>query len=1074
MTTYPNLPQRRPVASRLFAVVSLLFAFCLVPLLSAQDNPGKKAYDIPADDAERALKTFAHQSGLEVLFVTEATKGVRTLAVKGEYTPREAIDQLLAGTPLTATQSGPTGAFKVRREKSVELAEKNVASRASRDRAADLDEKKEEVVKLDTFEVFGRKTLNMDIQRTRDDVQPYVVFDSSILESSGATNLEDFLRTRLPMNTHRGSGDTLGNSGGKINDGRPSTTINLRGLGANQTLILVDGRRMPAVARGGSITPSSFQPDINGIPISAVERIDILPSTASGIYGGGATGGVVNIILKRQYSNFEYTASYGDTFDAKAANYEFGINGGFTYARGKGRVFMLANYRKTNPMFNLDREFQARSLLNSAVYSQSQAFVSGYTSNIRSAEFVGGIRQPLVLDSGASLGSAVTSVPMGYAGPATDNGVAFVTRGGVINVRPADDTLGGRAPLILGSERKAFGVTLRHDLGKRAEVFAELNFAKSSSRQTPSVMATANGNFVLLPGLAPNNPFQQSIEVLFPTPNLPFEDTLNYFEELRTILGVTFRMPGDWLVAIDHAENRTSNESLMANAISLNSAGATAIETGALDVLRDLNAHPLDFGLYRTQYPYSQTQEGKLRQQTSTIRASGAIFKSTPLSIDVSGIMERRNDIALDSYSEAPAEAQIVFTPQRTQLVHSGYLEARVRFHLERVPRLFREFEMQAAFRYDNYLATAASPISAVAPSLAGPFPEFSVVENETTASKQTLGVMWNPRPGLTLRTSRGTGFLPPGLDQIVPRQGTTRFGTTPNLGGLDRKRGNTPFNVTPSGTLRPGNYASVAGGSPALQPELSESTSVGVILKWTAVAQFRASVDYTHIEKQNEIRTPSIQNLLDYEDSFPGRVMRGPSLPGDPAGWAGAVTGLDRTLLNFAHTNLKVFDVQMDASWRSGQSHWTAYALATRQTHLQIQVISDGPMRESVGMYGGPLAWRGNCGVTWQRGSWTLGWNMQYYDAYKAYSTSATAATIQSTILQQGSDEIPAQRYHDLYVSYDLGSNNTRWLKDTHITVGIQNALNVEPPFSFLEGFSRFGDPRLRRFTLSIRKLLW
>ena len=90
MTTYPNLPQRRPGASRLFAVVSLLFALCFVPLLSAQENPGKKAFDIPAGDAEPALKAFAHQSGLEVLFVTEATQGVRTLAVKGEYTPREA------------------------------------------------------------------------------------------------------------------------------------------------------------------------------------------------------------------------------------------------------------------------------------------------------------------------------------------------------------------------------------------------------------------------------------------------------------------------------------------------------------------------------------------------------------------------------------------------------------------------------------------------------------------------------------------------------------------------------------------------------------------------------------------------------------------------------------------------------------------------------------------------------------------------------------------------------------------------------------------------------------------------
>jgi len=65
-----------------------------------------------------------------------------------------------------------------------------------------------------------------------------------------------------------------------------TSTINLRGLGSNETLILIDGRRTAGVSFAGN----SVQPDINGIPLSAIERIEVLPSSASAIYGGAAVG----------------------------------------------------------------------------------------------------------------------------------------------------------------------------------------------------------------------------------------------------------------------------------------------------------------------------------------------------------------------------------------------------------------------------------------------------------------------------------------------------------------------------------------------------------------------------------------------------------------------------------------------------------------------------------------------------------------------------------------------------------------------------------------------------------------
>ncbi|MEJ1962128.1 MAG: Plug domain-containing protein [Gammaproteobacteria bacterium] len=116
--------------------------------------------------------------------------------------------------------------------------------------------------------VKGQRTLNVDIKRTADDVQPYVVFDREAIAKSGATSVEDFLKRRLTMNTVAATNlqgaDVTGNA----------SSFNLRGLGTEQTLVLVDGRRLSPFTRGGGLPT---QPDLNGIPLSAIERIEVLP-----------------------------------------------------------------------------------------------------------------------------------------------------------------------------------------------------------------------------------------------------------------------------------------------------------------------------------------------------------------------------------------------------------------------------------------------------------------------------------------------------------------------------------------------------------------------------------------------------------------------------------------------------------------------------------------------------------------------------------------------------------------------------------------------------------------------------
>src|SRR5690606_1209798 len=103
------------------------------------------------------------------------------------------------------------------------------------------------------------------------------------------------------------------------------------------------------------------------------------------------------------------------------------------------------------------------------------------------------------------------------------------------------------------------------------------------------------------------------------------------------------------------------------------------------------------------------------------------------------------------------------------------------------------------------------------------------------------------------------------------------------------------------------------SGGNENLEPERSESTSFGLILTPNRWNGLRLSLDYTRIEKRDEITMLSYQQIVNLEDSFPGRVTRGPSIPDEPAGWAGQITAIDASAVNVANSLVEAFDVQVD-----------------------------------------------------------------------------------------------------------------------------------------------------------------
>lgn len=1067
MTYQPSMFLRAAVAS-LTCGLSLLFN----PTAAAA--AATKSFDIPVGAALPALKRFVAQSGEQLLYSAEAVQGVTTNPVKGVLTAREALDRMVEGTALRVVADKQNGALSL-----VRVPVPNAPRVEPEEATTPKSQSKVEDGKLvlDKFEVFGSKSINLDIPRTRDDVQPYVVFGRDRIQNSQASNLSDFFRTRLPMATQLGMNQFTGGNA-------LSTTINLRGLGAAQTLILVDGRRLPSVPNAGTYT--SFPPDPSAIPLEMIERIEVLPSTASGIYGGGATGGVINIITRKDFSGAVLTLNYVNTFDTDTARRRVDLNASTSLRGGATVLTLTASWQDANELLVQDRDFatRARQLAfanNPAAFTGTSSVPLGYTPNIRNQNGQNLVLKPQY--GGTVLNSAITSVPVGYAGVASDNAAALIANAGRYNLNLPADFNGGRGrQLSSASPVTSLGFGLRQKLAPWLEGYVDFLRTDTFTQASGANGAPSNAT---LSAANPANPFTTAVVVSYPYPNLGLYYNNNSVEMIVTRLtgGLVAKLPGDWQAGLDYVWGRSMYDARFDYAVLGDPdgpAGAglsynSAVSAGTFDLLRDLNQHPLAISSYLVpgmagldNYVYSLTQ-------SATMRASGPVFRLPAGDVVVSASAEWRKleidpSVAVGANTAAP-QPTYAYVPGAATTNESVYVETRVPLLAPlagagKQPRL----ELQVAGRHDAAQARAVAQIKFPALSNpAGPYPDLPYNTPHFDSSTYTVGLRYAPLPDIAFRASAGSGFLAPNATQLAG---------SPSLNGLsfpsliDHKRGKVPADVGPVTYL--------VGGNPALRPEQSKSYSGGVVFTPRFWPAFRLSVDYTKINKTDEIANLSNQQLFDFEDVLPGVLVRAPLTPADQAfGYTGGVvTGIKATALNFARREVEAVDVQADYTRKTTWGEFNAYAIATWNRRFAGQVVPTVPNLNEVGYLSSPLKWRGNVGLDWSRGSWSAGWNTQFYDSQLIYTVSATAAAIANTVLTQGADHWGSQFYHDAQISYQFGRGHEGWRRafsDLKVSVGLQNVFNREPPLQAgtgtRTGFQNIEDPRLRRYSLTIRK---
>jgi outer membrane receptor protein involved in Fe transport len=303
----------RPKFFRWAAAAAFCFSFATA-LLAAE---ARIAFDVPAGEGRDTLKKFAQQAGREIVYPPLGS--VLTKAVKGEFTVREALDRMLAGTGLVAFEDAKTGGMVIQRREGPK-AQGVAPSPVSRPAAPQTQE---EVLRLNPFVVESDRTdtytaLNTNsITRFRTELKSIPisadVFTETFMQDIGATNVEQMLEMYSPAGFGGTNPTTSGQDLGRSGDYDPQSTTVLRGLATGQNLTRRNG----------------FLPHWGPNDNFYMERVEVIRGPQALLYGAGGAGGVVNNVAKQA----RFGATVG-TFD-----FRFDEHGTFRTTADFGRSY---------------------------------------------------------------------------------------------------------------------------------------------------------------------------------------------------------------------------------------------------------------------------------------------------------------------------------------------------------------------------------------------------------------------------------------------------------------------------------------------------------------------------------------------------------------------------------------------------------------------------------------------------------------------------------------------------------------------------------------------------------------
>ncbi len=279
-------------------------------------------FDLPAQSLARSLKAIGTATNTDVGFDASQVAGLIAPSLKADLTVDGALARVLAGTGLrprhlnghtivitpmeSSTSASPEAkVLSASASASTEIGDQVIAPQAeaaadSADNSSTPNDRKKD---LEEIVVTGSHIHGADNK-----INPIIVIDRAEIDRSGYSSTADLFRA-LPQNFQNVGASEDGYLSGTAAAGNnldSGSGVDLRGLGPNSTLVLLNGHRLAPSASGSFV-------DLSLIPLSAVDHVDILTDGSSAIYGSDAVGGVVNILLKKDYQGADTTVRYGTT-----------------------------------------------------------------------------------------------------------------------------------------------------------------------------------------------------------------------------------------------------------------------------------------------------------------------------------------------------------------------------------------------------------------------------------------------------------------------------------------------------------------------------------------------------------------------------------------------------------------------------------------------------------------------------------------------------------------------------------------------------------------------------------------
>jgi len=919
----------------------------------------------------------------------------------------------------------------------------------------------DKAVKLDKFVVTGSYIPSSETALNAG-VSPVVSLDRKAIDQSGFVNTADLLQKVTISNANA---VPISNNATGFTPG--ATSVSLRGLGPEATLVLINGRRVAPYPVGAGGTTAFV--DLNSIPLAAVESIEVLKDGASALYGADAVAGVINIKLRRGFDGTEAAVYYGNTTDKDAAEVTASLITGA--ATEKTNVIVGLNYYKRNSIANRDRE-----------YSAVPPFLSSNSSPLnlelsRTAVLAAGVPASSIPSGLSFFGqSGATSTNNGSV-PA-GNYVYSAGRSSAFNFNeysisfPSSKRMGAFA----SGERKIFGTD-------NVKAYIDLSYqnVKTENQLAPAATGnfTTSGQIELIIPARTANPIltynlggvQTAVSIgdAVPTGATPGPGT-------RIVNGTAQRLAAAGAYNPfnpfnqDIAGGTRARFAEFGNRIYRNQTDAFMFVTGIkADGLLDKWNVDASFG-YSSIRDTSRNTLNSAGRFNRLVNAADSIF--VPGSGDYIGTSTPynpfgyyRNPIASNS---AVTSYDLITVKDVNESTLGQFNFVAATGELFELPAGAVGFAFGGDIRQeqleqypDPYGATGdligSSPnaITRGQRKIGGVFLEarlpiltnleanvsarherFLTSKRDTTVPK--IGLKWSPLAGeLVFRGSYSEGFREPSLYEIYssPTSALTPI-VDPRTGVQESEQ---PYTVA---------------GNRRLEPEETNYLNLGVV--WTPASGplkgFTAGIDYWAIDRKGTVDAEPQDTVDRFFSGGAAALLPGESVLLTPSGLIDVVNSV---FFNVGQTKASGFDFSAGYTWNTDtvgrfelSTVWTMLD-KFEQTSVAGTPLVDYTGYDSTGIgEDGYLEWKGRVNLDW---------------TYKGFNVFVSGAYTDGFIdLDLNGDEfMVADRFLvDVQVAYTFRDQFGPWLADTKLGVGARNVFDRDPPYSAGFGGNSTGYP--------------